>query len=228
MTPVWVFPAYPLLLTAPFGGNLVSAASRTGRLDAVNAVAVATAAVTVQGTGFLISFMINAAFLYRLMTQKLPRDHQRPGVFISIGPSGFTAAGLGTFCFCFFFFPFPFPPQKVTHTDTNARALAALLGGQAAAIFPDDFMGAPQRLPPHVVPAVLQTLAYMAALWMWGLSVWFFLVSVGSLWKYLRPENKAKLRFQMTWFSFVFPNTALVGALPPPPPTTNGRSRKDA
>jgi tellurite resistance protein TehA-like permease len=93
MTPVWVFPAYPLLLTAPFGGNLVAAASNAGRLGGINTVPVTLAAVTVQG--FLISFMICAAFLYRLMTQKLPRDHQRPGVFISIGPSGFTCAGLG-------------------------------------------------------------------------------------------------------------------------------------
>jgi tellurite resistance protein TehA-like permease len=53
------------------------------------------AAVAVQGMGFCLSFMILAAFVYRLMTQKLPRDMQRPGVFISIGPSGFTAAGLG-------------------------------------------------------------------------------------------------------------------------------------
>jgi tellurite resistance protein TehA-like permease len=100
MTPVWVFPAYPLLLTAPFGGNLISAAAGTGRLSSsLNAVPVALAAVTVQGTGFLISFMVCAAFLYRLMTQKLPRDHQRPGVFISIGPGGFTAAGLGELFF---------------------------------------------------------------------------------------------------------------------------------
>jgi tellurite resistance protein TehA-like permease len=110
MTPVWVFPAYPLLLSAPFGANLVSAASRSGRLDGINTVPVALAAVTVQGTGFLISFMICAAFLYRLMTQKLPRDHQRPGVFISIGPSGFTCAGLGMLApFPFLFSPFPFP-----------------------------------------------------------------------------------------------------------------------
>jgi tellurite resistance protein TehA-like permease len=61
---------------------------------------------------------------------------------------------------------------------------------------------------------VLRVLAYMAGLWLWGLSVWFFLVSVGSLWKYLRPESKGKLRFQMTWFSFVFPNTALVSGNP--------------
>ena len=109
MTPIWVFPAYPLLLTAPLGANLLSAAAATGRLrlpgqdgsssstggGSIDAVPVALAAVTAQGTGFLISFMVCAAFLYRLMTQKLPRDHQRPGVFISIGPGGFTCAGLG-------------------------------------------------------------------------------------------------------------------------------------
>jgi tellurite resistance protein TehA-like permease len=61
---------------------------------------------------------------------------------------------------------------------------------------------------------ILRLLAYMMGLWLWGLSIWFFLVSVGSLWKYLRPESKGKLRFQMTWFSFVFPNTALVSTLP--------------
>ncbi|KAL2141435.1 hypothetical protein VTI28DRAFT_2394 [Corynascus sepedonium] len=176
MTPVWVFPAYPLLLSAPFGSNLISAADRAGRPDGINTVPVALAAVTVQGTGFLISFMICAAFLYRLMTQKLPRDHQRPGVFISIGPSAFTAAGL------------------------------VQLGSLSPSIFPLDFMGTQH------VTHILRLLAYMAGLWLWGLSIWFFLVSVGSLWKYLRPESKGKLRFQMTWFSFVFPNTALVTA----------------
>jgi tellurite resistance protein TehA-like permease len=50
----------------------------------------------------------------------------------------------------------------------------------------------------------------MVGLWLWGLCVWFFLVSVGSLWKYITPGHR--LPFQMTWFSFVFPNTALVTA----------------
>ncbi|KAL2185170.1 C4-dicarboxylate transporter/malic acid transport protein [Thermothelomyces heterothallicus CBS 203.75] len=176
MTPVWVFPAYPLLLSAPFGGNLISAAGRAGRPDGINTVPVALAAITAQGTGFLISFMICAAFLYRLMTQKLPRDHQRPGVFISIGPSAFSSAGL------------------------------VQLGSLSHSIFPSDFMGTE-----HAVH-ILRLLAYVAGLWLWGLSTWFFLVSVGSLWKYLRPESKGKLHFQMTWFSFVFPNTALVTA----------------
>ncbi|KAK3315028.1 voltage-dependent anion channel-domain-containing protein [Apodospora peruviana] len=176
MTPIWVFPAYPLLLTAPFGANLISAASTSGQLKSINTIAIAMASVTVQGTGFLIAFMIMAAFLYRLMTQKLPRDAQRPGVFISVGPSGFTSAGL------------------------------VQLGYHTSEIFPTDFMGTQ-----HAV-FILRLMAYMAGLWLWGLSIWFFLVSVGSLWKYLRPDNNAKIPFQMTWFSFVFPNTALVTA----------------
>ncbi|KAK0747582.1 voltage-dependent anion channel-domain-containing protein [Apiosordaria backusii] len=173
MTPVWVFPAYPLLLTAPMAANLISSASLSNRITLLNPIAISLASLTTQGTGFLIAFMISASFLYRLMTQKLPRDHQRPGVFISIGPSGFTAAGLVS------------------------------LGGLAPQIFPSK----------HPLSAeILQVLSYMTGLWLWGLSVWFFLVSVGSLWKYLRPEKKEGFKFQMTWFSFVFPNTALVTA----------------
>lgn len=108
------------------------------------------------------------------MTQKLPKDMQRPGVFISIGPSGFTCAGLVT------------------------------LGSLSDLIIPPDTPGRE-----HAVYS-LQFLSIMLGLWLWGLSLWFFLVSVGSLHKYLHHENK--MPFQMTWWSFVFPNTALVTA----------------
>ncbi|KAH6656680.1 voltage-dependent anion channel-domain-containing protein [Truncatella angustata] len=174
MTPVWVFPAYPLLLVAPFASNLIKAAAQSQAGVLVNFTAIAFCAVTIQGTGFLISFMVCAAFLYRLMTQKLPRDIQRPGVFISIGPSGFTCAGL------------------------------VALGNQSDIIVPSDVPGRE-----HAV-YILQILSLMLGLWLWGLSLWFFLVSVGSLHKYLRREHK--IPFQMTWWSFVFPNTALVTA----------------
>lgn len=40
----------------------------------------------------------------------------------------------------------------------------------------------------------------------------FFIVSVGSFWKYAEPDHKTKVNFQMTFFSFVFPNTAFVTA----------------
>lgn len=84
MTPVWVFPAYPLLLSAPLAGNLIYSATMHGPQPGIPYVAIAFSAVSVQGAGFLISFMICAAFMYRLMTQKLPRDMQRPGVVSTI------------------------------------------------------------------------------------------------------------------------------------------------
>lgn len=174
MTPVWVFPAYPLLLAAPFATNLIKAVINSEEDVLVNFTAIAFCAITVQGTGFLISFMICAAFLYRLMTQKLPRDMQRPGVFISIGPSGFSCAGL------------------------------VALGRQTEQIIPADFPGRE-----HVIYSA-HFLSIMTGLWLWGLSLWFFLVSVGSLHKYLRRDHT--MPFQMTWWSFVFPNTALVTA----------------
>ncbi|KAK1251142.1 hypothetical protein MKX07_005697 [Trichoderma sp. CBMAI-0711] len=144
MTPTWVFPAYPLMLTAPFAGNLIAAASATGRIDVL------------------------------LMTQKLPRDFQRPGVFISIGPYAFTAASI------------------------------AQLGSQANVILPSGFLGTVHGAD------IIKVISILVALWLYGLSTWFFLVSVGSLWKYVRTGKG--MPFQMTWWSFVFPNTALVSA----------------
>ncbi|KAK7430593.1 hypothetical protein QQZ08_002885 [Neonectria magnoliae] len=174
MTPTWVFPAYPLLLNAPFAANLISAAQKSGHSLKLNPTAVALGAATLQGTGCLIAFMISAAFIYRLMTQKLPRDTQRPGIFMSIGPYGFTAAGI------------------------------AQLGSQAESIMPPTFLGTPH------VAAIIKVVCVLASLWLWGLAMWFFLVCVGSLWKYARAGSS--MPFQMTWWSFVFPNTALVTA----------------
>lgn len=80
MTPTWIFPAYPLLLNAPFAANLIAAANSSGSLAVIRPTAIAVGAATIQGTGTLIALMISSAFIYRLMTQKLPRDIQRPGI----------------------------------------------------------------------------------------------------------------------------------------------------
>jgi tellurite resistance protein TehA-like permease len=52
------------------------------------------AGTTVQGVGFLVSVTVYSAYIYRLMTQKLPEEALRPGMFVSVGPSAFTVAGL--------------------------------------------------------------------------------------------------------------------------------------
>ncbi|KAH7310658.1 voltage-dependent anion channel-domain-containing protein [Stachybotrys elegans] len=174
MTPIWIFPAYPLLLTAPFAGQLIRSANSIGQEHVLNTTAIALCAVTTQGTGCFLAILISAAFIYRLMTQKLPHDMQRPGIFISIGPYAFTAAGIVS------------------------------LGGQANAIIPNGFLGVSNAAD------IMKVISVLVGLWFWGFSMWFFLVSVGSLWKYFR--NGKHIPFNMTWWSFVFPNTALVTA----------------
>ncbi len=95
---------------------------------------------------------------------------------MSIGPFGFTAAGI------------------------------AQLGNQASQIFPHSFLGSETTVD------IVRVVSILVGLWLWGLAMWFFLVSVGSLWKYARSGSS--LPFQMTWWSFVFPNTALVRSRP--------------
>lgn len=56
--------------------------------------------------------------------------------------------------------------------------------------------------------SIVRVVCVLVSLWLYGLALWFFLVSVGSLWKYVRVGSS--IPFQITWWSFVFPNTALV------------------
>lgn len=88
MTPIWIFPAYPLLIIGPYAGILSSQLSPKRALDIV------IAGVILQGIGFMVSLMIYSAFVYRLMTHKLPKESSRPGMFVSVGPSGFTVSGI--------------------------------------------------------------------------------------------------------------------------------------
>ena len=120
--------------------------------------------------------MIYAAFIYRLMTQKLPKESLRPGMFISVGPSGFTIAGIIT------------------------------MGQELPKVVPSDFMGDGNG---ELAGRVGMIMANFMGLWLWGLALWFFIVSVGAHWSCAR---RGKMDFAMTWYSFVFPNTALTTA----------------
>lgn len=61
--------------------------------------------------------------------------------------------------------------------------------------------------------SILKLLADIVGLWLWGLCLWFFIVSVGAHWQVMRYNHpKHHIHFDMTWYSFVFPNTAMVTA----------------
>lgn len=68
MTPVWIFPAYPLLVIGPHAGVLAYKTDGTKALDII------IGGFIFQGIGFMVSLMIYAAFIYRLFTQKLPKE----------------------------------------------------------------------------------------------------------------------------------------------------------
>jgi tellurite resistance protein TehA-like permease len=74
-------------------------------------------------------------------------------------------------------------------------------------IMPNGYMGNPSAA------FIFKILADMTGLWLWGLCLWFFIVSVGAHWQVMRPNDpEHHIRFDMTWYSFVFPNTAMVTA----------------
>ena len=170
MTPIWIFPAYPLLIMAPHTATLAN------KLAPGEALAIIVGGFTLQGVGFLVALTIYAAFIYRLMTQKLPPAALRPGMFVSVGPAAFTAAGI-----------------------INIAAAAQ------KHFAPSSFMGNPGQQ--QIAGLVLQVMANWSALWLWGLAIWFFIISCGAHWSCI--GHKGGLRFGMTWYSFIFPNAAM-------------------
>ncbi|KAK2734873.1 hypothetical protein FQN57_001436 [Myotisia sp. PD_48] len=152
MTPIWIFPAYPMLIIGPHAAIMSSFASQADSFRII------VGGFTIQGVGFLVSMMVYSAFIYRLMTQKLPNEDLRPGMFVSVGPSAFTVVGI---------------LGMASHTD---RAI------------PSDFMG-----DGELTAKILLVVGSFSALWLWGKAV-----------------KRANMPFSMAWFSFVFPNTALI------------------
>jgi tellurite resistance protein TehA-like permease len=94
-----------MLIIGPHAGIL------SAKLEPSRALPIIIGGTTIQGTGFLVYLGVSAAYLTRLMTQKLPRENVRPGMFVSVGPSAFTVSGLVT------------------------------MAAHAKRCFPDDFMG---------------------------------------------------------------------------------------
>ncbi|KAF2813757.1 uncharacterized protein BDZ99DRAFT_485897 [Mytilinidion resinicola] len=194
MTPIWIFPAYPLLIIGPFAGVL------SAKTTSTTALSIIVSGYTLQGIGFMVSLMIYSAFLYRLMTQKLPAESLRPGMFISVGPSGFTIAGLVTMGAQL--------PRIVA--ETGGRFMSASDASPAPSTLTFVISDADAHMTTGLFAAeVSRIMANWAGLWLWGLALWFFIVSVGAHWT---PLTRWKMDFGMTWFSFVFPNTALTTA----------------
>jgi len=172
MTPLWIFPAYPLLLVGPYAAAL-SSTTLTGQVG-TQALDIIIGGVVCQGIGFMLSFMVFAAYIHRLMVDGLPAIASRPAMFISVGPAGFTVTAL------------------------------ILMGEEIASCIPAEFMGNGE-----LAGQVTKILAYWSGIWLWGLAIWFFFVSLGAHGSVVRNGG---MSFAMTWYSWIFPNTALITA----------------
>ncbi|KAK0648190.1 voltage-dependent anion channel, partial [Cercophora newfieldiana] len=176
MTPAWILPIFPVMLA----GTLAGGAARG--LSAERAVAVLAAGLAAQGLGFLVSIFFYATYLSRLMAFGLPA--QRPGMFIAVGPPSFTCAALVSMA----------AEMPRIFADLSTAAEAGTFGG----ILGSDLTG---KGDVATLAAGIRVVAVVSAVFLWGLSFWFFASAVVAVVAGM-PDRK----FHLSWWSFVFPN----------------------
>ena len=82
MTPSWILPIYPLLVTGPLAATLLQhqlpwAASRMW-----------FAGVLGQGLGWMVTTFLYVLWTIRLLHNNLPNPTHRPAMYIAVGPTG--------------------------------------------------------------------------------------------------------------------------------------------
>jgi len=86
--PAWIFPIYPLLVVGTLAGTILPAQPETPSWK------IFIGAIFFQGLAWVVSFLLYGLYMQRLMTSSLPSPTTRPGMYVSVGPAGYTAAGL--------------------------------------------------------------------------------------------------------------------------------------
>jgi C4-dicarboxylate transporter/malic acid transport protein len=88
MTPAWILPVFPAMLTGTLASSLMSSQSPEHRMSML------VAGVTFQGLGWTVAFLLYPLYLGRLMQDGLPAPAMRPGMFIAVGPAGYTSVAI--------------------------------------------------------------------------------------------------------------------------------------
>ncbi|PQK09159.1 hypothetical protein BB8028_0001g12300 [Beauveria bassiana] len=92
MSPLWMFPVFPTLLTGVLASTIATSQPPPQRLP------ILVAGVTYMGLGFTVALILYPLYLYRLTQEGFPATAMRPGMFVAVGPPSFTAAGLIGLC----------------------------------------------------------------------------------------------------------------------------------
>lgn len=80
--PAWIFPIYPLLVVGTLAGTILPGQPERPSWN------IFIGGVLLQGLAWVVSFLMYALYMQRLMTGSLPSPATRPGMFVSVGPAG--------------------------------------------------------------------------------------------------------------------------------------------
>lgn len=86
--PAWIFPIYPLLVVGTLAGTILPGQAEDASWK------IFVGGILFQGLAWVVSFLMYGIYMQRLMSSSLPSPTVRPGMFVSVGPAGYTAAGL--------------------------------------------------------------------------------------------------------------------------------------
>ncbi|KAL2125643.1 hypothetical protein VTJ04DRAFT_2008 [Mycothermus thermophilus] len=163
MTPAWILPVFPVMLA----GTLAPACARN-LADARQSVAILAAGLAAQGLGWAVSGFMYATYLSRLMVFGLPV--QRPGMFIAVGPPSFTCSALVTMA------------GEVPRVLVGLAGLAAEevnQGGRTLSVWA--VAAGLGEADIRTLAAGVQMLATCTAVFLWGLSFWFFATATAAV-----------------------------------------------
>ena len=125
MVPAWILPIYPLLVAGPLAGVLLS------NQPSGPALPIFVGVIAMQGLGWMVATFMYAIWTIRLMSADVPAPPTRPGAYISVGPTGYTAQALLT------------------------------LGSTAPTVVPTGFLGVPDSVPVGYILKILGSVAGM-------------------------------------------------------------------
>lgn len=86
--PAWVFPVYPFLVIGSWAATMMPS------LNHEAAWPIFIGGILFQGLGWTVAMLMYSIYVVRLLSNELPPPSTRPGMFISVGPAGYTSAAL--------------------------------------------------------------------------------------------------------------------------------------
>lgn len=87
--PAWILPAYPFLVSGPLAAQIAKT-----QPDTTAALQIIVAGISGQGLGWVLSLLMYSVYFTRLIRSDIPNPSLRPGMYVSVGPAAYTAAGL--------------------------------------------------------------------------------------------------------------------------------------